>query len=80
MCLGMTSDIFTSKGFCNPTQKCRDRQKTHWTMQKRSQAKVNKEKFKLVMADYITKETFGTEEQRRECLRKRKETTRLKLP
>lgn len=35
--------------------------------------KVSKEKFKIVMTDYITKETFSTEEQRRECPRKRKE-------
>lgn len=42
-------------------------------MQKRSQAKGRKEKFKIVMADQIPKETFSTKEQRRECPRKRKE-------
>lgn len=52
--------------------KCKDRQKTHWTRQKRSQAKGRKEKFKIAMADYITKETFSTKEQR-ECPRKKKE-------
>lgn len=53
--------------------KCKDRQKTHWTMQKKSQAKVRKEKLKIVMTDYITKETFRPGEQMWECLRKRKE-------
>lgn len=41
-------------------------------MQRRSQAKVSKEKLKIVMTDYITKETFSAGEQTRECPRKRK--------